>query len=544
MGFNFGAFAGAAAKSGVDTYQMMEAIESQKKRDALVEMQAQELKQNIDERNKAKEAADVYNKVGGQDYTSALQTATGMGQQQAQLLGVNTGAGGDDFDRAVNQSTASVALEAKARAAARQQGIPTDDVASPTGYGAVQGPQSQAIMQQSQAAAAAMKPTMYTREQADADYLKRLSAINPERALDVESKQMQIATGRSSLKRIKAEDDYSEWLQKSQEQVATDPVGFLQTNLSAYNNAKKGSHLDDGKTAEIVPSADGKTFSFVQKDSKGKVLGSTPIDQNTAAEALKHIAFDKYTALPGKFLEARKQATAERGVDIQGQELAAKLKVDLFGAQAEQAKGAASASKAHAMLYSNMATLAKSNAAAGEIIKPYLEKYSALTPAQQAGEEGQAVLLQAATAAAKKTGDITGIINALKKPDRAAVTAEERTAAYKELGEAGTDPAAVKAVKAKWPDVFGPSALDKAIAAKTEKDKNKPAPEANTEKPTYALPTKKTATPDFNVKGGRGVYTVSGLPSTYKTKADAEKAAQEAQKKRREAEVSSALERD
>ena len=489
MGFNFGAFAGGAATSGMNTYQLLEAIESQKKRDALIDLQTQEAKQNLKERGEFREAGEVYNKVGGQDYAGALQTATGMGQQQAQGLSVNTGMGGDDFDRAVNQSTASVALENKARIAARQQGLPTDDTISPTGYGAVQGPQSQAIMQQSQAAAAAMKPAMYTREQADIDYLKRVAAINPEKALDIESKQMQIATGRSSLKRIKAEDDYSDWLQKSQEQVATNPVEFLKANLSAYNNAKKGSHLDDGKTAEVVPSADGKTFSFVQKDSKGKVLGSTPIDQNTAAEALKHIAFDKYTALPGKFLEARKQATAERGVDLQGQELAAKLKVDLFGAQAEQAKGAASASKAHAMLYSNMATLAKSNAAAGEIIKPYLETYSKLTPAQQAGEEGQAVLLQAATAAAKKTGDITGIINALKKPDRAAVTAEERTEAYKELGGAGTDPAAIKAVKAKWPGVFGPTATDKAIAAAVA-DKNKSTSESTVPgRPYYETPT-------------------------------------------------------
>jgi hypothetical protein len=521
MGFNLGAFAGGLAQSGMSTYQMMSDIERKDKEMALRQEEAARAKEQFgwsraeqEEKNKIREAAGVYGGVGGANYAPELQRTAGIGAQQAQGLAVNTGIGGEDFDRAVNEST-----QGALRENAQRQGavVPTS---------------------------AEMKPATYTREQADADYLKRVAAINPERALEIEGKQTQTAIGRSALKRTKAEDDYSEWLQTSQQQVAADPVGFLKDNLSAYNNAKKGSHLDDGKTAEVVPSADGKTFSFVQKDSKGKVLGSTPIDQTTAAEALKHIAFDKYTALPGKFLEARKQATAERGVDIQGQELAAKLKVDLFGAQADQAKGAASASRAHAMLYSNMATLSKSNAAAGEIIKPYLEKYSALTPAQQAGEEGQAVLLQAATAAAKKTGDITGIINALKKPDRAAVTAEERTAAYKELGEAGTDPAAVKAVKAKWPGVFGPSALDKAIADKTEKDKNKPAPEANTEKPTSALPTKKTATPDFSVKGGRGVYTVSGLPSTYKTKADAEKAAQEAQKKRREAEVSSALERD
>ena len=485
MAFNLGAFAGGLAQGGMNTYQTLSEIERKDKEMALREEEAARAKEQFawarseqEEKNKIREAANVYGGVGGSNYAPELQRTAGIGAQQAQGLAVNTGAGGDAFDRAVNESTQSTLRENAQRQGAA---VPTS---------------------------AEMKPAMYTREQADADYLKRVAAINPERALDIESKQTQTAIGRSALKRTKAEDDYSEWLQTSQEQVATDPVGFLKANLSAYNNAKKGSHLDDGKTAEVVPSADGKTFSFVQKDSKGKVLGSTPIDQNTAAEALKHIAFDKYTALPGKFLEARKQATAERGVDLQGQELAAKLKVDLFGAQAKQALGAANASNAHAGVYSNMMKLAKDNAEAGAAMKPFIDQFSALTPEQQQGTQGMALLTQAAAAAAKKTGDVNGIINALKKPDRSAVTAEERTAAYKELGEAGTDPAAVKAVKAKWPDVFGPSALDKAIAARTEKDKNKPAPEVNPEKPATALPTtdknKYTRT-----KNNRGVYIYS-----------------------------------
>lgn len=45
MSFNFGAFAGAAAKSGMDTYSTLAAIESQKKRDALVELQTKEAEQ-------------------------------------------------------------------------------------------------------------------------------------------------------------------------------------------------------------------------------------------------------------------------------------------------------------------------------------------------------------------------------------------------------------------------------------------------------------------------------------------------------------------
>lgn len=50
MGFDFGAFAGGLAKGGMETYQTMQAIESQKKRDELVDLQAKEAKQAMEGR--------------------------------------------------------------------------------------------------------------------------------------------------------------------------------------------------------------------------------------------------------------------------------------------------------------------------------------------------------------------------------------------------------------------------------------------------------------------------------------------------------------
>jgi hypothetical protein len=281
MGFNFGAFAGGLAQGGMSTYQMLSDIERKDKEMQLREEEAARAKEQFgwsraeqEEKNKLREAANVYTGVGGANYAPELQRTAGIGPQQAQGLAVNTGVGGDEFDRAANESAQNTLREN-----AQRQGV-----AIPV--------------------SAEMKPSIYTREQADTDYLKRVAAINPEKALEIEGKQTQTALGRSSLKRVQAEDAFSAWHQKAQEQAYADPVGFLKDNLAAYNNARKGSHLDDGKTAEIVPSSDGKTFSFVQKDSKGKTIGSTPITQETAAEALKHLAFDKYSALPGKFKES------------------------------------------------------------------------------------------------------------------------------------------------------------------------------------------------------------------------------------------------
>lgn len=180
MGFNFGAFAGGLAKGGMDTYQMMEAIESQKKRDELVAMQTQEMKAAAEERAALKEAAGVYGKVGTNDYTSEMERVAGRG-----IGSVNSGAGGDDFDRAVNESAAAVALENKARVEASRAGLPTDDAAT---------------WQKAQADAAGMKPALYTREQADAEYLAKARGINPEKALAIEAQQMQVQAGRRDQK--------------------------------------------------------------------------------------------------------------------------------------------------------------------------------------------------------------------------------------------------------------------------------------------------------------------------------------------------------
>ena len=172
-------------------------------------------------------------------------------------------------------------------------------------------------------------------------------------------------------------------------------------------------------------------------------------------------------------------AATAKNAQTSADELQAKIKSGLFPAQANQANSAAAASNAaanasnaHAGVYNNMVALSKKNAAVGEAMKPYVKEFEALTPEQQRGPEGEAVLLKAATAAANKSGDITGLINALRKPNSSEVSAEERREAYQDLREAGTDPEAIKAVKRKWSNVFGPTALDRAIAGNNQNTGN------------------------------------------------------------------------
>jgi hypothetical protein len=83
----------------------------------------------------------------------------------------------------------------------------------------------------------------------------------------------------------------------------------------------------------------------------------------------------------------------------------------------------ANQANAHAAVYNNMVKLGNENREAGVAVKDALAKYEALSDADKA-TKGPQILIDGAVAAAKKTGDITGILNALKKPDKASIDSQ------------------------------------------------------------------------------------------------------------------------
>lgn len=436
MAFNLGAFAGGLAKGGMDTYQTLEAIDSQKKRDALVELQTKEAEQAMKGREALRSA------IAEQGDMNTVNPAQMMAGPAPQGLPQEGG-----------YMTPEVQASEKL-ARVRQRAL--EGGADPT-----------AVMQYANA------------QRADT------SAFNTEKAF--------------------------EWMRGIDKTVTEKGLArAAEEHLLPEYNKNKGM-LNDGLTASIL---NDKKGTFVQfKDSTGKVMKTEPLNMQTFNYARDEVGAAMLAAAgPEHFYKAREYGLKAREVDLKGKELDAKI--PLYKAQA----GLASA---HTGVYNNMLETAKTNKAAGEAMKPYLDEFAALSEEDQLGQKGQAVLLKGATAGASKSKDLAGVVTMLRKPDRAVVSAEQEKAAYAAYNEA-TTPEQIKAVKAKYPDVFGKSALDKAIEARAKDTKVEPAAKVETQ--NTALPTEqkfiRTKTPR-----GAFVYTPSprGMTRAQWSALDAEK---------------------
>lgn len=443
MAFNLGAFAGGLAQGGANTYFRMG--EAQRQEEELA-MRKQEAAYQEELRNQEREL----NKI------TALTLGAG------------------DKRTVADQSTVNQNYEGM-------------DAPAATGY----------------------KEVAYTPQQQMADFKQRALAAGV---------PLQKVTAVSSANRAEKYAEREEMALGFTQQVMDD-IKANPTDLGAvfnkhfkeqYNEGKLPG-LGDGKTAEVVPAATGGQ-SIVLKNDKGEVTKTMPLDLNTLqAMTEKWTGAMMASSSPASWWKNMEMDLKKKEVDLKGREVDLKgkevgFKERLLPSEIAKNNAAANQANAHAGVYNNLLTTAKENRAAGEAMKPFLEEFAALTPEEQAGSKGQAVLLKGATAGAQKSKDLSGLVATLRKPDRAAVSAEQEKAAYAAYNEA-TTPEQIKAVKAKYPDVFGPSALDKAIAdrAKNAKPATEAAPAAQ---PSSAIPTEQKFIRSMTNRGAF-VYTPS-----------------------------------
>ena len=445
MAFNLGAFAGGLAKGGMDTYTTMKSIGQKDE-----EMKLRKQEAEFSAERAARERADYAEKQSIQQ--AAQQTYGAIGKPQ-------TFVGGD---------------------------------MGPAPEGA---PQYKANL-------ATQDTLPYTEAQANKDYLTKVRAINPEKAASAEATQLGLTSARRTEGYAQKQENALGFQQNVLSDLAEtkgDIGSVLQKHFIPLYNDNKLPGLADGGTAKVVPNAmgGGSSIMITDKDGKEKVL---PADIKTLQMLTgKAQELMMASSSPENYWKHKDQFIKERTVGAQetsagaavttanthAAQLEAQIKANLFGAQANQANAAANASNAHSALYNNMVKMANEKSEAGAAMKPFIERFAALTPEEQAGTIGQGILTEGALAAAKKSGDVTGLLAQLKKPDRSAMSAEYEKAAYAEYQGAGT-PAAQNAVKAKYPLAFGPSALDTAIAAKAK---------GGTTPPATAIPTVAAAAP-------------------------------------------------
>lgn len=379
MAFNLGAFAGGLAKGGMDTYQTLEAIDSQKKRDALVELQTKEAEQAMKGREALRSA--IAEQGGEKTFTPNFSGTGGM----------------DSNDVAPTPVVQT----------------PSERVGRSTERAIQMGADPMAVMQYKQAA----------RQDISADAAQKVF----------------------------------DWMQGSNAAVAEKGlVKAAEEYLIPQYNSNKGL-MNDGMTAKVVNTKIGPIVQFA--DAQGNVQHNMtqPLNMQTFNQARDLVGSSMLMASgPEHYYKGQELGIKQKELGLKGKELDAKI--PLYKAQAGLAA-------AHTGVYNNMLEAAKTNKAAGEAMKPYLDEFAALSEEDQLGQKGQAVLLKGATAGASKSKDLAGVVTMLRKPDRAAVSAEQEKAAYVAYNEA-TTPEQIKAVKAKYPDVFGKSALDKAIEAR------------------------------------------------------------------------------
>lgn len=463
MGFNLGAFAGGLAKSGVDTYTK---LSDEERRDAESKRQAdihRAFLQDQEENQRLRAlTGETYGRVGQPE---AFRTAGGaMGPAQPTP---------EQNAQAENEMYRNMGGRLSPEAE-RAMGLP-----SPT-------PGDAAKMFPAQ--------KIYSADQAAAEFKTRAMGINPIKAADYQARLQSARKGEleiTGLERAAKQDvEFDTYMQDTHKKLAgmrQDIQGTFDTDGMNGLVKKYGADFKDatGNSVALVGNA------IVIKDSKGKIIGEPVTKPEDAVNALSNVLGKKAmeSSLDGMLTKGlfrnsaemmdyftkrstmrTQEATAGATVSnaaTNAAQLAEQIKAGLFEAQAGQARASAASSTAHAAVYRNMADLYKSNKEAGEAVKPYLEKYAALSDKEKDGPEGRRILEEGALAAAKKSTDVTALINTLKKPDKSQapeIDPKLKEAAYKEYAEAGTDPKALAAIKAKYPGVFGQSALDKALS--------------------------------------------------------------------------------
>lgn len=256
MAMNWGAFAGAASKEALSTYERIG-------EEQLRSMQREQLRKEIAE----KEALDAawrqsQARVGqSDDYTQALKTGGEIGTQQAQMLS-NQGAlpGATAEDQAFERASAEAAAGALRENAVRKGAIPTDKAALP-----------------------AMSPKEYTKAQGMEDYVKAAGQISRKGTLEAIQLKQVVRQSENEDKFFAKQDKLNDDLASIR--GAADSFGLKGVYDVASKNGLKNLKFVEGKN--------GIGSRIQVLGPKGDVL-ETISDVNSAVDKLSEAAMGRF----------------------------------------------------------------------------------------------------------------------------------------------------------------------------------------------------------------------------------------------------------
>ena len=251
----WGAFGGAAAQAALSTYERLGEEE-------LRDMQRKQLKKDIAEKEALDQAwRESQARVGQQDeYSQAIQTAGGVGTQQAKMLSDQGALGGNTpEDQAFERASAESAAGALRENAVRQGAIPAEKAALP-----------------------AMKPTEYTAKQGMQDYVKAAGQISRKGTLEA-----------LQLKGVMRENEIQDKFDEAKTQL-DDTLARIHGIGEA--NGLKGlaeAATKEGLKVKFIEGKNGVGSRIQVLGPKGDVL-ETVSDVNTATQKLSEAAMQQF----------------------------------------------------------------------------------------------------------------------------------------------------------------------------------------------------------------------------------------------------------
>ncbi len=365
MAMNWGAFAGAAAKEALSTYERIG-------EEQLRSMQREQLRKEIAE----KEALDAawrqsQARVGqSDDYTQALKTGSNIGTQQAQMLS-NQGAlsGNTAEDQAFERASAEAATGAMRENAMRQGAIPAGQ------------------------AAPEMKPAEYTKAKGMEDYVKAAGQISRKGTLEaIQLKQI--------VRQSENEDKFFTKQEKLNDDLASIRGAADSFGLNGVYDVASKNGL---KNLKFVEGKNGVGSGIQVLGPKGDVL-ETISDLNSAVDKLSEAAMGRFMTesvsllgSPDKVVDFMQK---RRGLELQERAVGVKEKeLDVKRPYLDALAGKANA-ETKALKLSDEVRQAGAK---------FMEEYNALPPEKRNGPEGQRLLDQAESAMATRSGDVARI---------------------------------------------------------------------------------------------------------------------------------------